>query len=171
MATLSGLLRRQESAPPTAIAAADATVRVGSCRVREIGRVRALQLRCFRKSLAYRRTTLFSLWVWPDVKFLVARRGEEIVGAVIGDQHEGVSRVVSICVDPGAQRLGIGRELLAAIEQELPNGPMVLMVENTNASARALYLACDYRQVGIQRNYYGAGRDGIWMRKDRTVTQ
>ena len=48
---------------------------------------------------------------------------------------------------------------------------MILMVENTNSAARALYLSRGYAQVGIQRNYYGPGRDGIWMRKERDLTQ
>ena len=169
VATLTGWLHRDPQAEQPV--ATDATITIGPCRLAEVRQVRSLQHRCFRRSLAYRTSTLYSLWVWPRVKFLVARQGSVIVGCVIGDQHESVSRVVSICVDPEAQRTGIGSQLLAAIESELPNGPLILMVENTNSAARALYLGSGYFQVGIQRNYYGPGRDGIWMRKERGLTQ
>ena len=169
MATLTGWRQRERQIERPV--AADGAITVSSCRFSDVREVRALQHRCFRRSLAYRTSTLYSLWAWPRVKFLVARHGSTIVGCVIGDQHENVSRVVSICVDPDAQRNGIGTQLLVAIENALPIGPMILMVENTNSAARALYLSRRYVQVGIQRNYYGPGRDGIWMRKERDLTQ
>jgi ribosomal protein S18 acetylase RimI-like enzyme len=169
MVTLTGWRRHATDDLRTAVSSEAITV--GPCRFGDARQVHALQHRCFRRSLAYRTTTLYSLWAWPRVTFLVARQGSRIVGCVIGDQHENVSRVVSICVDPEAQRQGIGTQLLTAVEHALPIGPMILMVEHTNSAARALYLSQGYIQVGIQRNYYGPGRDGLWMRKERDVTQ
>jgi len=152
MATLTGWPNRAQSQHAEAIAGTGTAIR--TCRLIDLGRVHTLQHRCFRKTLAYRRTTLLSLWAWPRAKFLVAWRDGKVVGAVIGDQHQNISRVVSICVDPDYRREGIGSSLLMEVERVLPDGPMILMVEHTNATARALYLVHGYQQMGIQRNYY-----------------
>lgn len=168
MATLTGWFNRSRDEPVGTTIQLKAAIR--TCRLPDLGKVYSLQHRCFRRTLAYRRSTLLSLWMWPRVRFLVAVKDGAVVGAVIGDKHQGVSRVVSICVDPDCRRTGIGSSLLMAIEQALPEGPMILMVEHTNASARALYLAHGYQQVSVQRNYYGPGSDGLWMRKDRDIT-
>ncbi|MCC6792579.1 MAG: hypothetical protein IT336_12890, partial [Thermomicrobiales bacterium] len=45
---------------------------------------------------------------------------------------------------------------------------VVLMVEDGNAGAQALYRREGYVSVGVSRDYYGRGRDGIWMQKHRT---
>jgi ribosomal protein S18 acetylase RimI-like enzyme len=113
-------------------------------------------------------TTLFVLWLLPHVRFLVARDGERIIGCAIGDRQGGQSRVINLCVDPTARRQGIGTRLLRALEASLPHGDVVLMVEEGNVAAQALYRKEGYRPVGTSRNYYGRGNDGIWMQKSRT---
>ncbi len=126
-----------------------------------------LQARAFRPGLAYRLSTLIMLRSLPWAKFLVAHQDGAIAGCVIGDWHEGNSRIVNIAVDPAHRRQGIATALLAAIEDALPDGDMILMVEADNPAARTLYERCGYIETGPARNYYGMGRDGIWMRKPR----
>jgi ribosomal-protein-alanine N-acetyltransferase len=135
---------------------------------RDLRRVASIQRRAFRPPLAYGLTTLIVLWLLPHVQFLVARQNGRIVGCAIGDKQAGQSRVINICVDPDARRQGAGGHLLRALEAGLPVGDVVLMVEDGNAAAQALYRQEGYVSVGVSRDYYGRGRDGIWMQKHRT---
>ena len=136
-------------------------------RLRDVSAVARLHRRCFRKALAYRMSTLLILRMMPRSAFLIARVGDEIVGNVIGDVQGGQSRVISICVDPAWRQQGIGSRLLNEIETALPDGNMILMVEATNTAAHLLYRAHGYLSVGESRDYYGRGKHGIWMQKNR----
>jgi ribosomal protein S18 acetylase RimI-like enzyme len=127
-----------------------------------------LQRRAFRADLAYGMPTLSLLWALPGTSFLVARRGGAIVGCAIGDRSGDLSRVISIAVDPDVRRQGIGEQLLHALEIALPTGDMILMVQEENRAAQALYEKAGFQHVGASRNYYGKGQNGLWMRKVRT---
>ena len=152
---------------PIASAATQA-VTVAPVGLRDLRAVARLQRRSFRPMLAYRLSTLLLLWAWPRATFLVARAGGRIVGCAIGDFQGGQSRVINICVDPDARRQRIGSRLLAAIETALPRADMMLMVEQQNEAAKRLYEHAGYRSVGTSVGYYGRGRDGVWMQKNRT---
>jgi ribosomal-protein-alanine N-acetyltransferase len=172
---LSGVLRSS--------AAAEAIV-IRPAAFGDLWGVSRLQKRAFRPPLAYGMMALVLLWLLPHVQFLIAKqretpprwggdaegRGGRIVGCAIGDRHGEQSRVINICVDPDARRRGIGTDLLAKIEQRLPHGDLILMVEETNADARRLYQRAGYTAVGTGRDYYGRGQHGIWMQKQRTPT-
>jgi len=136
--------------------------------LRDLHRVASLQKRAFCPPIAYGLTTLLVLWALPKVQFLVARREGRIVGCAIGDTQGEQSRVVSICVDPDLRRQGIAARLLQELEARLPVGDVVLMVETGNTAAEALYRREGYLPVGVSRDYYGRGRDGVWMQKHRT---
>ena len=140
---------------------------IGPVRFGELRAVARLQRRAFRPRLAYGLPTLVALWALPHVRFLVARQpgAPEILGCAIGDRQGGGSRVINLAVEPAAQRRGLGRALLAALEAALPVGDLLLMVEEDNAAARALYAGAGYAQVGVARDYYGRGRHGLWMQK------
>lgn len=141
---------------------------IAPVRGRDLWQVRQLQRRAFRRGLAYSFSTLILLWALPSVRFLVARRGDTILGCAIGDRDNGNSRVINLAVEPAARRHGIGGQLLRALEAALPNGDMILMVESGNDGAKRLYEKSGYVSVGVGRNYYGHGHDGIWMRKFRS---
>lgn len=160
------LLGIAPAAPLSGAPARAVTVRPVSFR--DLRRVSVIQRRAFHPPLAYGLTTLIVLWLLPHVHFLVARRDGRIVGCAIGDRQGDQSRVINICVDPDARRLGIGARLLRELEAVLPVGDVVLMVEDGNAGAQALYRREGYVSVGVSRDYYGRGRDGIWMQKHRT---
>ena len=158
------LLGRQQPAPGVATG----SVSVEAVRLSDLREVSRLQRRAFRPMLAYRFSTLLLLWAWPPAAFLVARVDGRIVGCVIGDFQGGQSRVINICVDPDVRRQRIGSRLLSAIESALPRGDMMLMVEQQNEAAKRLYEHAGYRSVGTSVGYYGRGRDGVWMQKNRT---
>ena len=146
---------------------APAGIAVGPVRWGELAMVARLQRRAFRPALAYGLTTLVLLRALPNVRFLVARRGDQVVGCAIGDRHGGQVRVINLAVDPELRRRGIGSALLRALEAALPRGDVLLMVEAENAAAQALYRREGYRPVGNAADYYGRGRSGIWMQKSR----
>jgi ribosomal-protein-alanine N-acetyltransferase len=154
------------SAQPV-ISARSASVQIGGVRFTELRSVATLQKRAFKPRLAYGFATLLLLWSLPYVRFLVARQDGQIVGCAIGDRNGGQARVINICVDPAYQRRGIGAQLLRALDAAIPLGDIVLMVEAENDTAKALYRREGFKEVGVSRNYYGRGLDGIWMQKVR----
>ncbi|MBX3068913.1 MAG: GNAT family N-acetyltransferase [Thermomicrobiales bacterium] len=150
------------------VAAAAGQIEIAPVRFGDLRSAAALQKRSFAPRLAYSYLTLLFLHLMPGVRFLVARTGDSIAGIAIGDRNKHQSRVVNICTDPSARRQGIATRLLRQLENELPTGDIVLMAELDNAAARALYTKEGYAELGIIRNYYGRGKDGIWMQKTRT---
>ncbi len=145
-----------------------AEIEIEPVRFGDLRGVAALQKRAFKPKLAYGLGTLLLLWSLPTVQFVVARRKGQVIGCAIGDRDGGQSRVVNICVDPSEQGKGFGGKLLRRLEQSLPHGDVLLMVESDNEKAQSLYRNEGYTQVGVSRDYYGRGKDGIWMQKHRT---
>lgn len=137
---------------------------------RELRRIASLQKRAFRPPLAYSYATVLLLWALPNVRFLIARQEGQVIGCAIGDRQGGESRIINICVDPSARRRGVATKLLQALEAKLPVGNIVLMVEDQNDGAKALYEGAGFRPIGVSRDYYGRGKDGVWMQKQRTAT-
>ena len=144
-------------------------IEVGPVGWGELRAVARLQRAAFRSALAYGLATLVLLRAMPHVRFLVARAGDEVVGCVIGDRDGEETRVINLAVAPAARRRGIGGALLRAVEAALPQGNVLLMVEAENLAAQALYRQEGYLPVGDAADYYGRGRHGIWMQKQRTV--
>ncbi|MCC6944834.1 MAG: GNAT family N-acetyltransferase [Thermomicrobiales bacterium] len=153
------------------IAAAIGQIEIAPVRFGDLRTVASLQKRSFSPRLAYSYPTLLFLHLMPGVRFLVARTGDSIAGVAIGDRNRHESRVVNICTDPSSRRQGIATRLLRQLENELPTGDIILMAELENVAARALYTKEGYAELGIIRNYYGRGKDGIWMQKTRTTGQ
>jgi ribosomal protein S18 acetylase RimI-like enzyme len=147
--------------------AAAGGVTVRRVRLRELLRVAAIQRQAFPKRLAYSGPTLFGLYLLPVIRFLVAVRGHEVLGCAIGDRSGLDARVINIAVAPAARRQGVAAALLFELEEALPGGDMVLMVQRENTGAHDLYRRVGYVDVGLAPGYYGPGRDGIWMRKPR----
>ena len=145
--------------------AASSGIAIDNARLRDLRAVAEIQRQSFRPELAYRFTVLLTLRLLPFVTFLVARREGtgEVVGCMIGDRYRGGVRIMNVAVHPDARRQGIGRLLLRAISDRLPEGDLMLMVEEQNRGAQALYEAEGFTRSGYQRNYYGANRHGIEM--------
>jgi ribosomal-protein-alanine N-acetyltransferase len=138
---------------------------IEDARFRDLRAIAHIQKHSFRPELAYRFPVLLTLWILPFVTFLVARRAAtgEVVGCMIGDRTRNEVRIMNIAVHPNARRQGVGTALLHAIADRLPSGNLVLMVEEQNRGAQALYQAQGFTRSGYQRNYYGANRHGIEM--------
>ena len=143
-------------------------VRIEPVRWRDLSAVARVQRASFRPGLAYGLGALMMLRLTPGVAFLVAHTPDHgVAGCVIADIHRGNARVMNIAVSPDARRQGIGTALLREVDRVLPGGDLVLMAEEWNTHAQALYSREGFVPDGRAQNYYGRGRHGIWMRKIR----
>nr|WP_295833776.1 N-acetyltransferase [uncultured Azospirillum sp.] len=99
----------------------------------------------------------------PDVQ------GPPLAYGVVGF-HAGTrfARLTSFAVAPGSRGLGIGRRLLAALEEEAAahgcHG-MRLEVRADNAAAIALYSATGYRRFAEYPDYYEDGMAALRLEK------
>jgi len=76
--------------------------------------------------------------------------------------------VQTLGVAPSWQRQGLGRrildDLVVRARQRLAT-QVWLEVGRDNLAAVALYAAADFAPVSVRRDYYGAGRDAVIMRR------
>ena len=94
---------------------------------------------------------------------LVDAAGGLILARVAADEAE----VLTLGVAPESRRRGIGRRLLhaaAATAAARGAGTLFLEVARANDTARALYAAVGFRQVGVRRCYYPGGGGALVLR-------
>ena len=118
---------------------------------------------------------------WPQEAFvsevrkangvaLVAVECGEIVGYGIACIVLEEVHVVNLAVHPSRRRLGIGRQILAALlEAGAQRGTEVatLEVRSRNSAAQCLYESFGFRAVAIRKRYYrGPEDDAVVMLKD-----
>jgi ribosomal-protein-alanine N-acetyltransferase len=94
---------------------------------------------------------------------LVYSRAGMILGRVAADEAE----ILTLAVDPGQRRLGIGTALLSvamARAASVGAATMFLEVAVTNDAGRALYAAHGFTEAGLRRHYYTDGTDALILR-------
>ncbi|MDI3299057.1 MAG: GNAT family N-acetyltransferase [Bacillota bacterium] len=90
-----------------------------------------------------------------DAIVLVARQGEEVIGAVRGRMDGEVCEVYDLAVDPAYAHLAVGRSLMSRIEAEaLSRGAtrVTLRTGLRDAPAIDFYLKLGYRPTSILRD-------------------
>lgn len=99
--------------------------------------------------------------------YVVARRGERVVGyggvlMIADDGH-----IATVAVDPTEQRRGVGRALLRALVRraiELGARQLTLEVRVSNDGAQALYREFGFAPAGARKAYYADnGEDALVM--------
>lgn len=122
-------------------------------------------------------TMLKRILSMPGAGGMVARNGDDdpVVGFALSRLAGDECELLSLAIDPGHRRRGIGRMLLtasiaAAIAAE--SRALFLEVAEDNVAARALYASHDFKPVGRRPDYYKL-RDGsfaaaLTMRRDLT---
>jgi len=99
----------------------------------------------------------------PCEWMLVAVIDGELVGYIAVSRNH----VENLYVDPAAQGLGVGRSLLAAVEERLV-GPITLRCLLVNTRARSLYERCGFTALRQERiDYHGRLLDAWLMIKPR----
>jgi N-acetylglutamate synthase-like GNAT family acetyltransferase len=91
-------------------------------------------------------------------RVLVSEQNGVIVGfAALEPRADGESELEGLFVDPGMQRHGIGRALLAqCAEFARTQGSGALYVVG-NPHAEAFYIACGFKAIGTVETRFGAG--------------
>ena len=130
----------------------------------EIPALAALHARAFPPAEAWGEAAI-ALMLGLDGAFglvLGAPDGFLLARAVAGE-----AEVLTVAVEPGARRRGIGARLLgAAAEEAARRGATALFLEvaEANLAARALYARAGAAEVGRRRRYYPDGGDALVLR-------
>ncbi len=101
----------------------------------------------------------------PD-SFLVAVVDARVVGYGVVDEWGDHNHLLSIAVRPEVRKRGIGRRLLAALQEALnKEKPLRLEVRRSNVAAIELYSREGFRKSGVLERYYSDGEDAVLMEK------
>ena len=93
----------------------------------------------------------------PGTWGLIAERDGQPVGFLLGRVVLDEGEILSVGVDPAAQRAGVGRALVSACmtaAKNLEAETLFLEVGADNPAAQALYCALGFEIVGTRREYY-----------------
>ena len=104
----------------------------------------------------------------PGAFGLAARNRGALAGFVIARTVADESEILTLVVDPGHRRQGIGRALLEAAAQLSGQGganALFLEVDAGNDAAIALYQSDGFSQVGLRPGYYASGGDALILRR------
>ncbi|HLS41816.1 MAG TPA: ribosomal protein S18-alanine N-acetyltransferase [Paenalcaligenes sp.] len=91
---------------------------------------------------------------------IVAEVEHRIAGYAVVMVAPDVGELLLIGVSPEYQGQGVGRALMAEVEQRLANkglATIVLEVRRSNLQAQRFYTQQGFAQVGLRKNYYDAG--------------
>jgi len=99
--------------------------------------------------------------------FLVAIIDDALVGYAVVDRWSGHNHLISIAVHPNNRRGGIGRRLLAALEERLEKGRLIrLEARKSNLPAIEFYRGQGFQETGVLEAYYSDGEDAVVMEKN-----
>ena len=103
---------------------------------------------------------------------LTARQAGELLGFAIMHFGDASAHLNLLAVDTGSQRRGLGRALLAWLEQTAVTAGTFLIgleLRAGNVGARAFYDALAYRETGRVVGYYQGVEDAVQMARDLRV--
>ncbi|MFH1524449.1 MAG: GNAT family N-acetyltransferase [Chloroflexota bacterium] len=123
---------------------------------------------CFQKD-SWPLLDLLAVLTWPDVVRLKAVADGQMVGFIAGDPRpsENMAWIATIGVLPEYQRRGIGRALLRACEEKLPQQRIRLCVRTSNEVAIEMYKREGYLSMDTWREYYNDKENALVMEKIR----
>jgi len=104
---------------------------------------------------------------------LAARDRRRLVGFAIMEFYDAHAHLNLLAVQPGYQRLGIGRQLVEWLEASARIAGtfnVQLEVRANNDGARRFYERLGYREVGRKPAYYGGREDALRMVRNLAVT-
>jgi ribosomal-protein-alanine acetyltransferase len=108
-----------------------------------------------------------------DCIVLAARDRRRLVGFAIMEFYDEHAHLSLLAVQPGYQRLGIGRQLIDWLESSARvAGTFTVQLElrASNDDARRFYERLGYREIGRKPAYYGGREDALRMLHDLAVS-
>lgn len=143
-------------------------IKIIPMELQHVPQVAALERLCFsapwsESSVASELDNPLSLW-------LVAVCGECVLGYVGSQIVMDEADMMNLAVLPEARRQGIGCRLIQALARELERRmvcSLTLEVRASNESAKALYGALGFQEVGCRpKYYYNPREDALILRKE-----
>ncbi len=130
---------------------------------------RDLDRRCFPPDVAYDLRTFRLLCTVAHVR-VVADLDRRLVGMIFAelDRTSESGLIITVDVDPGLRRQGLGRRLMDLAERELASlGARTVLVHVylPHAEAQRMYLSRGYVLKKTLPAYYGPGSDALLMAK------
>jgi [ribosomal protein S18]-alanine N-acetyltransferase len=148
-------------------------VQLRSYESRDLAGLHQLDRVCFSRDIAYSRAELQYFLNHPSCSCWVAEHPEnKLAGFVIVEREtrEGrpVGHIVTLDVDPGERRRGLGTLLMHAAEEQMKQeGVAVIRLEvaENNAVAREFYRGLGFVTRGRIARYYGGSTDAEILEK------
>jgi ribosomal-protein-alanine N-acetyltransferase len=123
---------------------------------------------CFRRGIAYSKSTLRYFLALSSVERLVAQEKDDIVGFILSELDGPLAHIITLDVAEAHRRSGVGSRLLDAAENNLySQGVLTVFLETAvnNHAAVNFWLRHGYIKEGILKRYYLNRIDGHEMRK------
>jgi len=119
-------------------------------------------------------------WTWPpervarairarETNVLVADAGRNLVAFAIMDFGDATAHLSLLAVKPSHQRCGIGRQLMAWLEEAALTagiGTVSLELRSNNFAARSFYRVLGYRETSYVPGYYRGVETAVKMSRD-----
>lgn len=128
---------------------------------------------CFPPEIAYSRAELMHFLTHPNCSCWIAEEPESKLGGFVivertsrGGRQYG--HIVTLDVDPGERRRGLGTLLLSTVEEQMRQEGVAVMsleVAEDNAPARHFYRSLGFVASGRIEKYYGGRVDAEVMEK------
>jgi ribosomal protein S18 acetylase RimI-like enzyme len=136
----------------------------------DLGPLRKVEKDCFEED-AWPLIDLIGVLTLPGIVRLKALCQDEMVGFIAGDGSRGsqIGWITTVGVLKEYRQMGIGRDLLKACEELLPNPVIQLTVRASNQPAIQMYLQTGYKQTEVWERYYAGGEAGLVMQKIRPI--
>lgn len=105
---------------------------------------------------------IFERYLGSDL-FLVSENDDRAIGYVIGEERGEEGIIISIAVAPSFRLKGIGTSLLKHVLKRMSADKVMLTVRIGNKEVVEFYRKSGFKVVGVLREYYESGEDGIVM--------
>jgi len=135
------------------------------CRIQDLDQVVRLEKVSFPED-AYSKSVFFYFFVTERDGFIVARKGELVVGYVIATSREGQGMIQSIAVSPQFRRKGVGTLLMQSAVAQLARKftRVYLQVDADQEGTIRFYRNLSFGETGrVIKRYYPNGHDAIEM--------